>query len=224
MEQAASIMKNIIQIEDLNFGYPHEEKLFNNLSFSLKKGQRVGLTGHNGSGKTTFFHLIMGLIKPLSGDIKIFGNIRKDEKDFYEVREKIGLLFQDPDDQLFCPTVEEDIAFGPLNIGKSYNDAKAIVKMTSEKLNLTGYEKKITSHLSGGEKRLVSLATVIAMNPECYLLDEPTAGLDNGATESFLKYLKDYADTYIIITHDCEFLKNAVDIAYKIDNRKIIRA
>jgi cobalt/nickel transport system ATP-binding protein len=214
----------MIEIEDLNFGYPHEEKLFNSLSFSLKKGQRVGLTGHNGSGKTTFFHLIMGLIKPLSGDIKIFGKSRKDEKDFYEVREKIGLLFQDADDQLFCPTVEEDIAFGPLNVGRSHDDARAIVQMTCEKLNLTGYEKKITSRLSGGEKRLVSLATVIAMKPECYLLDEPTAGLDNEATERFLRYLNDYADTYIIITHDREVLKNVVDIVYEIDGRKIIRA
>ncbi len=215
--------ENIIEIEDLNFAYPHEKKLFNSLSFSLKKGQRVGLTGHNGSGKTTFFHLIMGLIKPLSGDIKIFGKSRKDEKDFYEVREKISLLFQDPDDQLFCPTVEEDIAFGPLNIGMSHDGARAIVKMTCEKLNLTGYEKKITLRLSGGEKRLVSLAAVIAMNPVCYLLDEPTAGLDNGATERFLRYLKDYADTYIIVTHDRELLKNAVDMVYKIDDCKIIR-
>lgn len=215
--------ENIIEIEDLNFGYPHEEKIFNNLSFSLKKGQRVGLTGHNGSGKTTFFHLIMGLIKPMSGDIKIFGKGRKDEKDFYEVREKIGLLFQDPDDQLFCPTVEEDIAFGPLNIGRTHDDARAIVKMTCERLNLTGYEKKITSRLSGGEKRLVSLATVIAMKPECYLMDEPTAGLDNEAEERFLRYLKDYADTYIIITHDREILKNAVDIVYRIDDHRIIR-
>jgi cobalt/nickel transport system ATP-binding protein len=215
--------QNIIEIEDLNFGYPHEEKLFNSFSFSLKKGQRIGLTGHNGSGKTTFFHLIMGLIKPLSGDIKIFGKSRKDEKDFYEVREKIGLLFQDPDDQLFCPTVEEDIAFGPLNVGRSHDDARAIVQMTCEKLNLAGYEKKITSRLSGGEKRLVSLAAVIAMKPECYLLDEPTAGLDNEAEGRFLGYLKDYADTYIIITHDREVLKNAVDIVYKIDSRRIIR-
>jgi len=219
MEQGESI----IEIEYLSFGYPHEEKLFNNLNFSLKKGQRVGLTGCNGSGKTTFFHLIMGLIKPLSGDIKIFGKSRRDEKDFYEVREKIGLLFQDPDDQLFCPTVEEDIAFGPLNNSRSNDEVRAIVKMTCEKLNLTGYEKKITSRLSGGEKRLVSLATVIAMNPECYLLDEPTAGLDNDAAERFLRYLKDYADTYIIITHDHEFLKNTVDMIYKIDDRKIIR-
>jgi cobalt/nickel transport system ATP-binding protein len=214
---------SIIEIEDLNFGYPHEEELFNRLNFSFKKGQRVGLTGHNGSGKTTFFHLIMGLIKSWSGDIKIFGKSRKDEKDFYEVREKIGLLFQDPDDQLFCPTVEEDIAFGPLNVGRSHDEARAIVKMTCERLNLAGYEKKITSRLSGGEKRLVSFATVIAMNSECYLLDEPTAGLDNEAEGRFLRYLKDYADTYIIITHDREVLKNAVDIVYKIDSRKIIR-
>jgi len=156
----------------------------------------------------------MGLLKPESGVIEIFDKIRKKEKDFDEVRKRIGLLFQDSDDQLFCPTVEEDIAFGPLNLGKSHEEARIIVKETCEKLGLRGYEKKITHRLSGGEKRLVALATVVAMQPECYLLDEPTTGLDEATSERFLRYLKEYSDTYMIITHNRHLLEQSVDKVY----------
>jgi cobalt/nickel transport system ATP-binding protein len=212
----------IIEIKGLCFEYHNGKRIFDNLDFRLLKGQRVGLVGPNGSGKTTLFHIIMGLLRPLSGEIKIFGKMRKKEEDFIEVREKIGLLFQDSDDQLFCPTVEEDIAFGPLNLGKSPEEARAIVKDVCEKLGLTGYEKRITYKLSGGEKRLVALATVMAMNPSCYLLDEPTSGLDERSEENFLSVLKRHADTYIVITHDKDLLKKAVDIVYKLEDGKIL--
>lgn len=211
----------IVEVESLSFGYSHDRKIFDGLNFRLMKGQRVGLIGSNGSGKTTFFHLIMGLLKPMSGDIKIFGKSRKEEKDFDEVRQRIGLLFQDADDQLFCPTVEEDIAFGPLNLGKTQAEAQSVVNETCEMLGLKGYEKKITYRLSGGEKRLVALATVMAMKPDCYLLDEPTSGLDKRSEAVFLEYLKKYADTYIVITHDTDFLKNATDIIYLIEDGKM---
>jgi cobalt/nickel transport system ATP-binding protein len=211
----------LINIKDLNFSYPNRKNVFNGLDFSLKKGDKIGLIGPNGTGKTTLFHLIMGLLKPDSGEIKIFEKVRKHEKDFIEVRQRIGLLFQDSDDQLFCPTVEEDIAFGPLNLGKSHEETKAIVRYTCEQLGLKGYEKKITHRLSGGEKRLVALATVVAMNPECFLLDEPVTGLDEETTERFLKYLKEHADTYAIITHDREFLKDTVDKIYVLKDSKI---
>jgi cobalt/nickel transport system ATP-binding protein len=212
----------VVEIENLSFGYSHDRKIFDGLNFKLMKGQKVGLIGSNGSGKTTLFHLIMGLLKPASGDIKVFGKSRKEEKDFDEVRQRIGLLFQDSDDQLFCPTVEEDIAFGPLNLGKTQMEAWAVVKETCEMLGLKGYEKNVTYRLSGGEKRLVALATVIAMKPDCYLLDEPTSGLDERAEAVFLEYLKKYAGTYIVITHDTDFLKKATNITYLIKDEKIV--
>ncbi len=211
----------MIEIKDLSFGYSGGGRIFNDLNFSLKKGERIGLVGPNGAGKSTLFYLIMGLLKPGTGEVRVFGRSRKNEKDFLEVRQKIGLLFQDSEDQLFCPTVEEDIAFGPLNLGKSHNEAKAIVRETCERLGLKGFEKKVIHRLSGGEKRLVALATVMAMNPECYLFDEPTSGLDEATTERFLMCLEKYADTYIIITHDHGFLKNAVDKLYKIEAGRI---
>lgn len=211
----------MIEIKDLNFGYSNGSRVFDGLNFSFEKGERIGLVGPNGAGKTTLFYLIMGLLKPGAGEIRVFGRSRKNEKDFLEVRQKIGLLFQDSEDQLFCPTVEEDIAFGPLNLGKSHNEAKAIVRETCGRLGLKGFEKMVTHRLSGGEKRLVALAAVVAMNPEGYLFDEPIAGLDKATTERFLRYIREYADTYIIITHDHEFLKNAVDKIYKLEEGKI---
>jgi cobalt/nickel transport system ATP-binding protein len=206
----------MIKIAHLNFSYSNGKKVFDGLDFSLNAQEKVGLTGPNGAGKTTLFHLIMGLLQPDSGTVEISGKVRKEEKDFLEVRREIGLLFQDSDDQLFCPTVEEDIAFGPLNIGKSHEEAHEIVHDTCEKLGLNGYEKRVIHRLSGGEKRLVALATVVAMHPACYLLDEPVAGLDEATTERFLNYLRQNADTYIIIAHDRKFLESATDKIYEL--------
>lgn len=211
----------MITIENLCYGYSKDKKIFDGLNFSFHKGQRIGLVGPNGAGKTTLFYLIMGLLKPSSGRITIFDKERKDEKDFIEVRQRIGLLFQDSDDQLFCPTVEEDIAFGPLNLGKSHDETKSIVHETCQRLGLEGLENKITHRLSGGEKRLVALATVVAMHPEAYLLDEPTAGLDEITTKRLLRHLKEYADTYIIISHDHEFLKIAVNNILRIKKDRV---
>ena len=211
----------MIEINDLKFGYSNGGRIFDGLNFSFKKGERIGLVGPNGAGKSTLFYLIMGLLKPEAGGINVFGRPRENEKDFLEVRQEIGLLFQDSEDQLFCPTVEEDIAFGPLNLGKSHDEAKAIVRETCERLGLKGFEKKVIHRLSGGEKRLVALATVMAMNPRCYLLDEPTAGLDRTTTERFLRCFGKYADTYIIITHDHGFLKSAVERIYSLEEGRI---
>lgn len=213
--------KNILEIKNLHFNYKHGQKIFEGLNFSLKKGDKIGLVGSNGSGKTTLFHLIMGLLKPDSGEIYIFGKKRTEERDFFEIRQKIGLLFQDSDDQLFCPTVEEDIAFGPLNLGKSHGEVQLIVRDTCKKLGLSGLEKRITYRLSGGEKRLIAFATLEAMKPECFLLDEPTSGLDEETTRRLLSYLKNCAETYVIIAHDYEFLIDAVNEVYLLKDGKI---
>ncbi len=211
----------IIDIENLYFRYPHGREIFSGLDFSLGRGDRLGLVGHNGSGKTTLLHLIMGLIKPTGGRIKVAGEERRTEKDFEEVRRKIGLLFQDADDQLFCPSVAEDIAFGPLNLGKSQEETRRIVRRTCDLLGLNGLEEKITYRLSGGEKKLVALATLVAMEPECYLLDEPSAGLDEGTTARLLSHLRNHCDTYLIISHDRDFLKGAADRIYRLEGSRL---
>ena len=180
----------IVNLKGLTFSYSADNPVIDNLSFHLYQGDRIGLVGPNGSGKTTLFHIILGLLKPVSGTIELFGKPAKEEKDFREARKRIGLLFQDPDDQLFSPTVLEDVAFGPLNLGKSPEEAKDIALKTLAGLNLSGFKDRITYKLSGGEKRLVSLATVLAMDPDVLLLDEPTNGLDEETEEKITNILK----------------------------------
>jgi|YelNatPaOPRAMG01_1025707.scaffolds.fasta_scaffold12112_6 cobalt/nickel transport system ATP-binding protein len=210
----------LIRLRNIYFYYDDRVAL-NNLSLDIYESDRVGLMGPNGSGKTTLLYIIMGLLKPASGTVEIFGKIRKKEKDFIEVRQKIGLLFQDSDSQLFCPTVKEDIAFGPLNLGKSKEEALEIVKETCEILELSGFEDRLTHKLSGGEKRLVALATVIAMRPVCFLLDEPSSGLDEKTTERLLEYLNTNAKTYLIVSHDKDFIEKATDKVYFIEKGRI---
>ena len=213
--------KPIIKLSNITFNYDGRVVL-KNLNFEIYEGERIGLIGPNGSGKTTLLYIIMGLLKPSSGTVEVFGKIRQKEKDFIEVRQKIGLLFQDSDSQLFCPTVKEDIAFGPLNLGKTKEEALQIVRETCDILGLRGFENRITYKLSGGEKKLVSLATVIAMKPLCYLLDEPSSGLDENTTERLLKFLKNNTKTYLLVSHDRNFITRATDKIYILDNGKIL--
>ena len=212
----------IIHLEDITFGYPGHDPVLEKLNLTFCRGNQIGLMGPNGSGKTTLFHIIMGLLKPSAGKIEIFNTPIETENDFRKIREKIGLLFQDADDQLFSPTVLEDVAFGPLNLGKTKNDAMDIARNTLDFLGLDGFEERITYKLSGGEKRLVSLATVLAMEPEVLLLDEPTSGLDKKTRSTLKRVLMDLDLSYILISHDIDFLHEITDTIYLLENRKIL--
>jgi len=212
----------IINLTDISFSYPGEPEVLDKLNLQFSRNEKTGLMGPNGSGKTTLFHIIMGLLKPLSGNIEIFGKPAKEEKDFIDVRKRIGLLFQDADDQLFSPTVLEDVAFGPLNLGKSKDEAIDIARKTLEFLDLAGFEDRITYKLSGGEKRLVSLATVLAMEPEILLLDEPTTGLDEKTKTKIKKILRELDLSYILISHEFDLLSEITDSIYTMDKGKIL--
>ena len=211
----------VIKLENICFNYPGRDTVLDNLDFSLTRGNKIGLIGSNGSGKTTLFHIIMGLLKPSKGKIEILGDPVINESDFRKIRHKVGFLFQNSDDQLFCPTVLEDVAFGPLNQGKSNSEAKKIAKDTLEYLGLSGFEDRITYKLSGGEKRLVSLATVLSMDPEVLLLDEPTAGLDDKTKSALIQILADLDLSCIIISHEFDFLKETTDKAYMLKDKTI---
>jgi cobalt/nickel transport system ATP-binding protein len=217
----------IIDLKGVSFGYhgnQSQRPVLDDLNLQICRGERVGLIGPNGSGKTTLFHLLMGLLKPTRGEIVLFGRKRQQEKDFREVRKKIGLLFQDSDDQLFCPTVAEDVAFGPLNLGKSQEEALEITRQVLKRLALEEFENRLTYKLSGGEKRLISLATVLAMQPEVLVLDEPTTGLDEDTVERLIQILISSDLTYLIASHNRDFLSKTTDIAYLLERGKIIRA
>ncbi|MGB5984913.1 MAG: ABC transporter ATP-binding protein, partial [Desulfobacterales bacterium] len=141
----------IIEVSGLSFGYAGQPPVFDALDFTLQSGDRIGLVAPNGSGKTTLFHLIIGLLKPQAGTIRFLGQPMNQEPDFVQMRRQVGLLFQDADDQLFSPTVLEDVAFGPLNLGQSKAQAVAQARRTLRFLGLEGYESRVTHKLSGGE-------------------------------------------------------------------------
>lgn len=212
----------IINLEGICFKYPGtSENAIDDLNLKIYRQDRIGLMGPNGSGKTSLFHIIMGLLKPNAGNIKIFGKPVITEKDFRKVRNRIGLLFQDADDQLFSPTVLEDVAFGPLNLGKTPDQAKKIAIDTLYELGLDGFEHRVTYKLSGGEKRLVSLATVLAMKPEVLLLDEPSNGLDEKTKARLIDVLSHLDLSYILISHESDFLYGLTDSIYTMKNGKI---
>ncbi|MCP4673332.1 MAG: ABC transporter ATP-binding protein, partial [Desulfobacula sp.] len=181
---------SIIKLKQVVFSYPGSNiTTLDHLDLEINRGDRLGMMAPNGSGKTTLLHTIMGLCRPDSGTIEVFGKQLKNEKDFSPIRSKIGLLFQDSDDQLFCPTVMEDVAFGPLNLGFSQADAVKIARQTLARLGIEEFEQTITHRMSGGQKRLVALASVLAMEPKVLLLDEPTAGLDNKVKDKLINIL-----------------------------------
>ncbi|OQW94506.1 MAG: energy-coupling factor ABC transporter ATP-binding protein [Beggiatoa sp. IS2] len=210
------LVRPVIELRQICFSYrSHPFYLLDQVNMSLYSGERVALMGANGSGKSTLLHLLVGLHLPITGEIEIFGQIRKSERDFLPVRGPLGLLFQDADDQLFCPTVVEDVAFGPLNQGKTRAEVQTIVNETLHILGLTNYAEHLTYQLSGGEKRLVSLATVLAMQPQVLLLDEPTNGLDEETQQRIVHLLQNLPQAMLIVSHDKEFLE-------KVTHRKIL--
>ena len=171
-------MATLIDVKDLHCSYNGRGRVLAGLSLSLNEGDRVGLAGHTGCGKTTLLRAIMGLSKADSGTIRVEGRECREEKDYLQVRRTLGFLFQNPDDQLFCPNLLEDVAFGPLNLGVGRREAKECAEQCLALVGLAGFEDRLTHCLSGGEKRLASLAGVLAMRPKALLLDEPTTGLD----------------------------------------------
>lgn len=209
---------SLIDLKGISFQYPNGNQVLEGLSLHLEEGDKIGLLGENGAGKTTLFHIILGLLKPTKGEITIFGKRRKTEQDFKKIRRSIGLLFQDSDDQLFCPTVLEDVAFGPLNMGMNQHEATERAEQTLEELGISRFRNRVPYQLSGGEKRLVSMATILSMRPEILLLDEPTTGLDEKTKERLISVLQNYpAKAWIIISHVQSTIEAMSNKYYKLE-------
>lgn len=186
--------------------------------------ERVALIGPNGAGKTTLLHLLVGLARPTAGEVRAFGQVRRTETDFREVRRRVGLLFQDSDDQLFCPTVLEDVAFGPLNLGRTPAEARTDALATLQTLGLDAHAQRVTHRLSGGEKRLVALATILAMHPEVLLLDEPTNGLDEATEERLIAHLAALPQAMLIVSHDHRVLERLAGRALVLRDGRLAEA
>ena len=209
MSRSVSVEENIFSLEQVEVTYTGTRgprRVLQDVSFSLAPGQRIGLYGPNGSGKTTLFRCITGLVRPSKGLVRFHGKALHDEKAFHALRCKVGFVLQHADDQLFFPTVLEDVAFGPLNLGLSAAEAGEQARATLQRLGLSGFEQRLTYHLSGGEKKLVALATVLAMDPEALLLDEPTNDLDQDARQRLIDILCDLPTARMVISHDWDFL------------------
>ena len=199
-------MSTLIRTEKLCYDLP-DRRLLDGIDLVLREGERVALCGDNGSGKTTLLELLVGLHPVSAGTIWAFGETRQSEASFHAVRREAGLLFQNADDQLFSPTVLEDVAFGPLNLGLSPTQADTVARATLAHLGLAGFEQRITHHLSGGEKRMVALATVLAMEPRVLLLDEPSNALDRRTHQLMIETLTSLPQAMLIVSHDDALLQ-----------------
>ena len=199
-------------------------RILDRVSLRLDAGERLAVVGANGAGKTTLLRTLVGLETPVAGRIVAFGAERRGEKDFREVRARAGFLFQDPDDQLFSPTVIEDVAFGPLNLGLAPAAAVARAEATLEGLRLAHLARRVTHRLSGGEKRLVGLAGVLAMEPEVLLLDEPTNALDETHLARLVEILAGLEVAMVIVSHDRHFLERLATRAVLLEGGRLVAA
>lgn len=195
----------MLTINNVTVEYPDGTKAINNLSLNVKSGEKLALIGANGAGKSTLMLAIEGILDS-TGEIKI-DDLVVDSKNIVKVRQQVGMLFQNPDDQLFMATIYDDIAFGPRNAGLDEESVKYRVEDRLKLLNIEHLKDKTALKLSGGEKRMVALATVLAMKPSVMLLDEPTAFLDPKARRNLINVLNSLPHTMLIATHDLTFAK-----------------
>ena len=198
----------LLTLESLSYAYPDRDaRVLQQVNLELGEGERLGLLGSNGSGKSTLLHIAAGLVAPESGRVTLCGVRCTSEKEFREARKGLGYLLQDSDDMLFCPSVLEDVAFGPYNAGKSSREAEAVARDTLASMGIERLAPHNGNCLSGGERKMAALACILSMNPKLLFLDEPTNNLDPESREAIIGILERLAITSLIISHDMEFMR-----------------
>jgi cobalt/nickel transport system ATP-binding protein len=210
----------MIEIKDLYYTYPDGRKALKGISLSIGTNERVGIVGPNGSGKSTLLAQLPGLLRG-AGQIKIAGLELKKEN-LGAIRKIIGLVFQNPDDQLFCPTVYDDVAFGPINLRLKKEEVATRVDKALGLVGLDGYGGRSPFHLSFGEKKRVSLATVLAQDPGILLLDEPSSNLDPRQRKNLIEWVTGYDRTLLIATHDLDIVQKVCKRCVVLNNGRII--
>jgi len=214
-----------IQVDGLSYRYPGGQLALEDIAFEIQQGERVGLVGPSGAGKSTLLMHLNGLLPETHSDcndaaIQIDG-ISVEKSNLAEIRRRVGFLFQDPDDQLFCATVSEDIAFGPLNLGVDYEEIKARIIRYLKAVDLAGYEDRSTLQLSVGERKRVCLAGILACEPSVLALDEPSSNLDPRARRQLIDNLDKFTGTQIVATHDLDLVVEHCDRVLVIDSGRI---
>jgi len=213
----------VMDARGLSYAYDDGTEALKDVSLSIARGERVAIVGPNGAGKSTLLHILAGLKPSSSGTLRLFGEpfSKKNER---ALRARLGMLFQDPDDQIFMPRVWDDVAFGPINRGLDEKDVRRRVRKALEAAGLSGYDDRVPHHLSYGEKKRVAFAGVLAMEPEILLLDEPTANLDPRNRRDLLKMvdtLRKRGTTVVTATHDMGAIAELADRVYVLDKTVI---
>jgi cobalt/nickel transport system ATP-binding protein len=190
----------LLHIEDLRFSYPDGQVALRGITLELRRGEKVALVGPNGAGKSTLLLHLNGILSG-QGQIQV-ADVPLDRANLPLIRARVGLVFQNPDDQLFSPTVFEDVAFGPLHMGMPEAEVRARVGRALDQVGMRAYAERLSHHLSMGEKKRIAIATVLAMDPEILVFDEPTAGLDPRARRALIGLLRTLPLTMLVSTHD----------------------
>ncbi|UCE54776.1 MAG: ABC transporter ATP-binding protein [Desulfobacterales bacterium] len=196
---------HIIDLQDVHYRYPDGTQALSGISFRIVHGEAVGIVGANGAGKSTLLLQIGGTLLPTAGSIRI-GEIVLSKKTVKEIRKKIGFVFQDPDDQIFMPTVFEDVAFGPLHLGWTLDNVEQSALKALEKVNCKHLKDRPPHKLSMGQKRAVSIASVIAMDPDILVMDEPSSNLDPRSRRQLIQLLNTFDHSKIIASHDLDMV------------------
>lgn len=213
---------NAIQVEKLSFHYPDGTLALDQVSFSVAAGERVALVGPNGGGKSTLLLHLNGILRSSTGQIQI-GDMSLDDHHIGQIRARVGLVFQNPDDQLFSPRVYQDVAFGPTHMGLSESEVRQRVENALHAVGMSDYANRISHHLSVGEKKRIALATVLSMNPQILVLDEPSAGLDPRARRQLIQLLQTFdQQTLLISTHDMRLAQELCTQALVIESGRIV--
>ena len=217
-----------LSTKNLSYTYPDGTHALKKINMEIYKGQKVAIMGPNGAGKSTLFSHFNGLTEPTSGHVEVDGKAIKYDRDtLLEVRQKVGIVFQDPNDQLFAPTVKEDVAFGPMNLGLDYEEVEKRVNEALELVGMEQYMDKTPHHLSGGQQKRVAIAGIIAMRPEIMILDEPTAGLDPEGVEKVLDILNNLNKegmSIVISSHDIEMVNEFAEKIFVLNNGEILES
>lgn len=196
---------HLVAVQDLRFDYPDGTPALDGVTFSIHHGESVGLVGANGAGKSTLLLHLAGILFPKSGAVRV-GDWPVTAATLPHIRRSLGLIFQDPDDQLFMPTVEDDVAFGPANLGLPPEEVEARVVMALERVGAFHLRRRPPHRLSGGEKRAVSIAAVLAMSPDILVMDEPSSNLDPASRRALIGQLTAFEHTKIVATHDLDLV------------------
>ena len=220
MQIGKSMEKEMIRLENVSYAYPDGTKVLVDISFAIKKGEKVGLIGANGAGKSTLFKSLLGLVNA-SGTILIDG-LQMNKVNLSQIRKKVGYVIQDSDNQMFMPTVMEDLIFGPMNYGMSRGEAQEKAEQIMVQLNILHLKEKYNHKISAGEKKMAAIAAILMMEPEVMLMDEPTSSLDPKNKRNLVGILNKLDVGMVIASHDMDLIRETTNRVLLLDEGRII--